>query len=72
LPNSCVGHSISALSIADLYAIVSMLGDKGVAFNGLDDAAVDTTSRTGKLVMGILALIAECVCHGRERARGPT
>jgi DNA invertase Pin-like site-specific DNA recombinase len=25
----------------------------------LDDAAVDTTSRTGKLVMGILALIAE-------------
>lgn len=32
---------------------------KGVAFNVLDDSAVDTTTCTGKLVMGILALIAE-------------
>ncbi|WP_281413688.1 recombinase family protein [Rhizobium sp. BK313] len=48
-----------ARSTADLYAIVTMLENKGVAFKVLDDAAVDTTSRTGKLVMGILALIAE-------------
>jgi DNA invertase Pin-like site-specific DNA recombinase len=35
------------------------LADKGVGFKVLDDQAVDTTTRTGKLVMGILALIAE-------------
>jgi DNA invertase Pin-like site-specific DNA recombinase len=48
-----------ARSTVDLYRIVSELTAKGVAFKVLDDAAVDTTSRTGKLVMGILALIAE-------------
>lgn len=48
-----------ARSTADLYKIVTELADKGVAFKVLDDAAVDTTTRTGKLVMGILALIAE-------------
>lgn len=48
-----------ARSTADLYRIVSGLSAKGVAFKVLDDAAVDTSSRTGKLVMGILALIAE-------------
>jgi DNA invertase Pin-like site-specific DNA recombinase len=48
-----------ARSTADLYRIVTELADKGVGFKVLDDASVDTTSRTGKLVMGILALIAE-------------
>lgn len=48
-----------ARSTADLYKIVTELADKGVAFKVLDDSAVDTTTRTGKLVMGILALIAE-------------
>lgn len=48
-----------ARSTADLYRIVSTISDKGVAFKVLDDSAVDTTTRTGKLVMGILALIAE-------------
>lgn len=48
-----------ARSTADLYKIVTALEDKGVAFKVLDDSAVDTTTRTGKLVMGILALIAE-------------
>ena len=48
-----------ARSTMDLYRIVSDLNAKGVAFKVLDDNAVDTTSRTGKLVMGILALIAE-------------
>lgn len=48
-----------ARSTVDLYGIISKLEEKGVAFKVLDDAAVDTSSRTGKLVMGILALIAE-------------
>jgi DNA invertase Pin-like site-specific DNA recombinase len=48
-----------ARSTSDLYQIVSLLAEKGVAFKVLDDPSIDTTSRTGKLVMGILALIAE-------------
>jgi DNA invertase Pin-like site-specific DNA recombinase len=41
---------------------MSAVGPKrtwGVSFKVLDDPSIDTTSRTGKLVMGILALIAE-------------
>ena len=48
-----------ARSTSDLYRIVSLLAEKGVAFKVLDDPSIDTTSRTGKLIMGILALIAE-------------
>jgi DNA invertase Pin-like site-specific DNA recombinase len=48
-----------ARSTSDLYRIVSQLAEKGVEFRVLDDPTIDTTSRTGKLVMGILALIAE-------------
>jgi DNA invertase Pin-like site-specific DNA recombinase len=48
-----------ARSTSDLYRIVSMLSEKGVAFKVTDDPSIDTTSRTGKLVMGVLALIAE-------------
>ena len=48
-----------ARSTSDLYLIVSALTDKGAAFKVIDDPTIDTTSRTGKLVMGILALIAE-------------
>ena len=48
-----------ARSTSDLYRIVSELSEKGVSFKVLDDPSIDTTSRTGKLVMGILALIAE-------------
>jgi DNA invertase Pin-like site-specific DNA recombinase len=48
-----------ARSTSDLYRIVSTLAEKGVAFKVTDDPTIDTTSRTGKLVMGILALIAE-------------
>jgi DNA invertase Pin-like site-specific DNA recombinase len=48
-----------ARSTADLYRIVSLLAEKGVAFKVTDDPSIDTTSRTGKLIMGILALIAE-------------
>src|SRR5262250_2809629 len=48
-----------ARSTSDLYRIISELADKGVGFRVVDDPSIDTTSRTGKLVMGILALIAE-------------
>ena len=48
-----------ARSTSDLYRIVSQLAEKGVSFKVLDDPSIDTSSRTGKLVMGILALIAE-------------
>lgn len=48
-----------ARSASDLYRIVARLTDNGVAFKVLDDSAVDTSSRTGKLILGILALIAE-------------
>ena len=48
-----------ARSTSDLYRIVSLLAEKGVAFRVTDDPSIDTRSRTGKLVMGILALIAE-------------
>ena len=48
-----------ARSTSDLYRIVSELTEKDVSFKVVDDPSIDTTSRTGKLVMGILALIAE-------------
>ena len=48
-----------ARSTPDLYRIISQLDEKGVAFKVVDDPTIDTTSRTGKLVMGIVALIAE-------------
>ena len=48
-----------ARSTSDLYRIISELAEKGAAFKVVDDPTIDTTSRTGKLVMGILALIAE-------------
>ena len=48
-----------ARSTSDLYRIVALLAEKGVSFKVIDDPSIDTSSRTGKLVMGILALIAE-------------
>jgi DNA invertase Pin-like site-specific DNA recombinase len=48
-----------ARSTSDLNRIISLLAEKGVSFKVLDDPSIDTSSRTGKLVMGILALIAE-------------
>jgi DNA invertase Pin-like site-specific DNA recombinase len=48
-----------ARSTSDLYRIISELMEKDVAFKVVDDPSIDTTSRTGKLIMGILALIAE-------------
>lgn len=48
-----------ARSAAHLHQIVRDLDKKGVGFKVLDDASLDTTTRTGKLVFGILASIAE-------------
>lgn len=48
-----------ARSAADLHRIVEDLNSRGVGFRVLDDATLDTTTRTGKLVFGILASIAE-------------
>src|SRR6478609_4677051 len=48
-----------ARSTVDLYNIVAQLQAKGVEFKVIDDLSIDETSPTGKLVMGILALIAE-------------
>jgi DNA invertase Pin-like site-specific DNA recombinase len=47
------------LALGSLYRIISQLADKGAEFEVLDDPAIDTRSRTGKLVMSILAVIAE-------------
>lgn len=48
-----------ARSAGHLHEIVEGLNAKGVGFKVLDDASLDTTTRTGKLVFGILASIAE-------------
>ena len=48
-----------ARSTSHLHQIVEDLTAKGVGFKVLDDASLDTTTRTGKLVFGILASIAE-------------
>jgi DNA invertase Pin-like site-specific DNA recombinase len=48
-----------ARSTSDLYGIVGRLKEKGVGFRCLDNRELDTTTKTGKLMLGILALIAE-------------
>lgn len=48
-----------ARSTSHLHQIVEGLNGKGVGFKVLDDPTLDTTTRTGKLVFGILASIAE-------------
>ena len=48
-----------ARSASDFHGILKMLSDKGAAFKALDDADADTTTRSGKLLLGLLALIAE-------------
>jgi len=54
----CHGRS-SQLDVVGIAHCQPKLAEKGVAFKVTDDPTIDTTSRTGKLVMGILALIAE-------------
>lgn len=48
-----------ARSAGDLHTIVNQLNTKGVSFRCLQQGAVDTTTSTGKLVLGILGVVAE-------------
>lgn len=48
-----------ARSASHLHQIVDRLNHEGVGFKVLDDTSLDTTTRTGKLVFGILATIAQ-------------
>ena len=48
-----------ARSTAELYRIVDDLQRRGVSFKCLDQPEIDTTSKYGKLMFGILASIAE-------------
>jgi DNA invertase Pin-like site-specific DNA recombinase len=48
-----------ARSATDLHAIVSGLSQKGVSFQCLQQSGVDTSTSTGKLLLGMLAAIAE-------------
>ena len=48
-----------ARSAADLHTIVARLSAKGVAFRCLQQPGMDTDTSTGKLLLGVLASIAE-------------
>jgi DNA invertase Pin-like site-specific DNA recombinase len=48
-----------ARSAADLHATISRLTKKGVSFRCLQQSGVDTSTSTGKLLLGMLAAIAE-------------
>ena len=48
-----------ARSASDLHTIISQLSRKGVGFRCMQQSGVDTTTSTGKLLLGMLAAIAE-------------
>lgn len=48
-----------ARSVSDLRSIVDQLDAKGVGFRVLDQAAVDTTTPNGRLMLNMLAAFAE-------------
>lgn len=59
-----------ARSAGDLHNIVTQLTAKGVAFQCLQQSSIDTTTSTGKLLLGVLASIAEFEADiRRERQR---
>ncbi|MGC1271583.1 MAG: recombinase family protein [Croceibacterium sp.] len=59
-----------ARSAGDLHTIVKQLTEKGVAFMCLQQPAMETRSSTGKLLLGVLASIAEFEADiRRERQR---
>ena len=59
-----------ARSAGDLHAIVQQLAHKGVSFSCIQQPGMDTTSSTGKLLLGVLASIAEFEADiRRERQR---
>lgn len=59
-----------ARSAGDLHAIVKQLTSKRVGFHCLQQSGMDTTTSTGKLLLGVLASIAEFeadIRHERQR-----
>ena len=59
-----------ARSAGDLHTIVKRLSEKGVGFRCLQQGGMDTTTSTGKLLLGVLASIAEFEADiRRERQR---
>lgn len=59
-----------ARSAADLHMIIAKLAAKGVYFRCLQQSEIDTTTSTGKLLLGVLASIAEFETDiRRERQR---
>lgn len=59
-----------ARSAGDLHGIVARLSAKGVGFKCLQQGGMDTTTSTGKLLLGVLASIAEFETDiRRERQR---
>jgi DNA invertase Pin-like site-specific DNA recombinase len=48
-----------ARSVADLYAIVKRIDQAGASFTCLHQAGIDTGSATGKLMLGVLGVVAE-------------
>lgn len=48
-----------ARSAADLHTIIASLNAKGVGFRCLQQSGLDTATSTGKLLLGVLASIAE-------------
>lgn len=59
-----------ARSAGDLHSIVKQLTDKRVTFHCIQQSGMDTTTSTGKLLLGVLASIAEFEADiRRERQR---
>jgi DNA invertase Pin-like site-specific DNA recombinase len=59
-----------ARSAGDLHLIIRQLTEKGVGFQCLQQSGMDTTTSTGKLLLGVLASIAEFETDiRRERQR---
>lgn len=59
-----------ARSVPDLHGLIARPNAKGVGFRCLQQAAVDTTTPTGKLMLAILAGVAEFEADlRRERQR---
>src|SRR4051794_12883272 len=48
-----------ARSMRDLFNLLAELNTEGVGFRCIEQGQVDTTTSTGKLLLGVLAAIAE-------------
>lgn len=48
-----------ARSVVDLYQIVSQIRDAGASFSCLQQGAIDTATPSGKMMLGLLGVVAE-------------